>query len=293
MHSCSISLTRLLYSTFPGTGQIDWVGRCHNLTKLYLDCSSNRPIPLQRFAELAQMSTWPLLEDLYIGSTSGTDKQLSTILYHLPPLKRWTLESGDLGLASAARLQDQHFDGLMTLRMLKVETFTSPMALQVLLHYSQLGVFEAPRISLVDFRMFPQPWVCRRLWRPVVFFAITATTSISKDDDGRTESLFFEQLSKPEQLEEIDVSQPIRYGYQPIYEPAPQWRLDRGLAQLSILSRPQRLTCDNTKQTMRVEDVGWMLTQWPLFRQFSWCISPDRNTQRLISAMLKKRRVFT
>ncbi|KAF9152108.1 hypothetical protein BG015_005767 [Linnemannia schmuckeri] len=286
-------LTRLRYNTvdftFPGSAQVEWVGKCRSLRKLHWECEAGL-IPLQRFTALAQNSTWPLLEDLCLGGTSGADEQFSAILQHLPSLKHWTLKSGDFGPTSIAQLRDRHFISLTTLRMPKVSTFTSRMALEVLSSCSQLEVFEARRISLEDFGLFPQPWACRRLRRLVVFFSMA-----DNKDNNEANSLLFEQLSRLEQLEEIDVSQTTRYGsdYKLIYEPAPQWRLDHGLAQLSTLTRLWRLTCDSTKQDMRIEDVEWMLAHWPLLRRFSWLVSLDTHTQKLISAKLKKRGIFT
>ncbi|KAF9152104.1 hypothetical protein BG015_005763 [Linnemannia schmuckeri] len=265
-------------------GQVDWVGKCRNLTQFRWQFST-RLIPLQQFANLAQMSTWPLLEDLRIGRTSGTDEQLGIILHHLSPLKHWALKSGDFGPSAFHQLRDRHFDSLTTLRMAKVDTFTSPMALAALSYCSQLKVFEAGRISLEDLHLSSRPWACRRLKRLKTFF----TMGDSKDNE--TETLFFEQLSKMEQLEEIDVSQTPRLGsdYKAIYEPAPQWRLDHGLSRMSTLSRLWSFKCDRTMQDMRVEDVEWMLAHWPLLRMFSRSVSLGKDTQRLITALIEQR----
>ncbi|KAF9328826.1 hypothetical protein BGZ91_000820 [Linnemannia elongata] len=285
-------LKRLCYNTLdlilPGSTQVEWVGMCHNLTKFHWECDRGL-IPLQRFADLAQISTWPMLEDFRIGSTSGTDWQFSTILRHLPPLKHWALKSGGFGVSAFDQLRDRHFDSLKTLHISNVDTFTSQMAMEVLLHCSQLEVFEARRISLEDLGLTPGPWACRRLRRLVVFF------TMDNNQDINLTTMLFEQLSKLELLQEIDVSQKICYGwdYNLISEPAPQWRLDHGLAQLSTLPRLWRLTCYGTRQDMRVEDVEWMLAHWPLLREFSWLISRDADTQKAITAMLKKRKIFT
>ncbi|KAG0286138.1 hypothetical protein BGZ96_009741 [Linnemannia gamsii] len=261
-------LKRLRYKSmdfaFPAPGLLNWLGKCRNITKFRWQCSS-RLIPLQQFADLAQMSLCPSLEDLHIGKTSGTDGQLGIIIRHLPPLKHWTLKSGNFGPTSFAELQDRHFGSLTTLSMPKVDTFTSHMALKALSYCSQLEVFEARRISLEDLRLSPRPWTCRRLRRLKVFFTMAASKDIV------SETLLLEQLSRLEQLEEIDVSQMPRLGpdYKAVYEPAPQWRLDHGLAQLAPLSRLWSFKCENTMQDMRVEDVKWLLAQWPLLRQFS------------------------
>ncbi|KAF8948413.1 hypothetical protein BGZ47_004995 [Haplosporangium gracile] len=281
-------LRRLRYKSTDFTphapGQVDWVGKCRNLTQFRWQCST-RLIPLERFANLAQMSTWPLLEDLRIGRTSGTDEQLGIILHHLSPLKHWALKSGDFGPSAFDQLRDRHFDSLTTLRMPKVDTFTSPMALAALSYCSQLEVIEAHRISLKDLHLPSRPWACRRLKRLKAFFTLD-----DNKDDG-TETLFFEQLSKLQQLEEIDVSQTPRLGsdYKAIYEPAPQWRLDHGLSRISALSRLWSFKCDRTMQNMRVEDVEWMLAHWPLLRLFSWSVSLDKDTQRLITTLIEQR----
>ncbi|KAK5817038.1 hypothetical protein F5H01DRAFT_342285 [Linnemannia elongata] len=281
-------LKRLRYKStdFPphATGQVDWIGKCCNLTQFRWQCEL-RLIPLQRFADLAQMSTWPLLEDFRLGKTSGTDEQLGVILGHLPPLKHWKLKSGSFGPLAFDQLRSRHFDRLTTLRMPKVGTFTSHMALETLSHCPQLEVFEACRISLEDLSLPPRPWVCRRLRRLAVFFTVAGNQG-----DG-AETLFFEQLSRLEQLEDIDVSQTPRLGsdYKSIFEPAPQWRLDHGLSRLSTLPRLRSFKCDRAMQDMRMEDVEWMLVHWPLLRVFSRRVSLDKEAQRLITALIEER----
>ncbi|KAK3836377.1 MAG: hypothetical protein JOS17DRAFT_477269 [Linnemannia elongata] len=284
-------LKRLSYHaldfTFPGSAQVEWVGKCHNLTKFHWK-SDGTLIPLHQFVDLAQMSTWPFLEDFHLGGTSGTDEQLGIILGHLPPLKRWVLDSGRFGPLAFDQLRNRHFDSITTLRMPKVDTFTSHMALETLSHCPQLEVFEACRISLENLCLYPRPWACRCLRRLVVFF------TMENNQDINLTTMLFEQLSKLEQLQEIDVSQTVHYDWDLnlVSDPAPQWRLDHGLAQLSTLPRLWRLTCNSTRQDMRVEDVEWMLANWPLLRQFSWLVSRDVETQGAISVMLKKRKVF-
>ncbi|KAK3836375.1 MAG: hypothetical protein JOS17DRAFT_787549 [Linnemannia elongata] len=265
-------------------GLVDWIGKCFNLTQFRWQYGV-RLIPLQQFADLALISTWPLLEDIRIGKTSGTDEQLGVILGHLPPLKHWKLKSGCFGQLAFDQLRDRHFGSITTLRMPKVNTFTSHMALETLSNCPQLEVFEACRISLEDLCLYPRPWACRRLRRLVVF-----VTMASNQGDG-TETLFFEQLSRLEQLEDIDVSQTplLDSDYRAIFEPAPQWRLDHGLSQLSTLSQLRSFKCNRAMQDMRVEDVEWMLEHWPLLRVFSRRVSLDKDAQRLITALIEER----
>ncbi|KAG0063999.1 hypothetical protein BGZ89_009455 [Linnemannia elongata] len=65
---------------------------------------------------------------------------------------------------------------------------------------SLLEDFRVPRISVTDLKLTTQPWVCHGLKRLSVFFA-------SDPVDPHADSLVFEQQSRLQWLESLDVSQ--------------------------------------------------------------------------------------
>ncbi|KAG0286137.1 hypothetical protein BGZ96_009740 [Linnemannia gamsii] len=267
--------------------RLDWIGKLYNLRALKYSSEYDNPIPLNNFAVLAAIPAWPLLESLELGPTSGSDGEFAIMLHNLPPLRQWSLRTGDFGPASFTQLRDRHFDNLTTLRMSSVTTFTGPMALEALSGCPNLEVFKACCISLKDLRQVPQPWICRRLKQLKVFFV--ANTEDSKSD---TVTLF-RQLSRLELLEHIDndLDYISATNARSIRGQAPKWRLDHGLTQLSTLSRLILFESKDTEHDMRLEDVQWMLEHWPRLIIFTCkSPSPDPATRDLISALLKQRK---
>lgn len=268
--------------------RLDWIGKLHNLRHFQYSPEYNNPLPLHNVAVLAAMSAWPLLESLELGSTSGSDGDFAILLHHLPPLRQWSLETGDFGPASFTRLRDRHFNSLTTLCMSSVTTFTSPMALETLSGCPNLEVFKARCISLEDLRQFPQPWICHRLRQLKVFFAA------SMEDSKADTAMLFRQLSRLELLEHIDNNPDYISGTNNslIRRPAPQWRLDHGLAQLSTLSRLILFRSKYTEHDMRLEDVQWMVHHWPRLTAFEVeSPSPDPATRDFVSALLEQRNI--
>ncbi|KAG0075816.1 hypothetical protein BGZ90_009474 [Linnemannia elongata] len=138
--------------------------------------------------------------------------------------------------------------------------------LDALLQCHQLEDFRVPRISVTDLKLTPQPWVCHGLKRLSVFFA-------SDPVDPSADSLVFEQLSRLQWLESLDVSQQhewfesivVSQHHNPdvIWSPSIEstvlqtvkLRLDSGLEQLATLTRLRSFIFYNTGQNMEGDDV--------------------------------------
>ena len=70
-----------------------------------------------------------------------------------------------------------------------------------------------------------------------------------------------------------------------------QLRLDRGLAQLSNLTRLWTVRTESTGQELRSEDVEWMLEHWPLLTRLSGKLSSDTDIEERLVGLLVDRRV--
>ncbi|KAF9097885.1 hypothetical protein BGX29_007875 [Mortierella sp. GBA35] len=307
-------LERLNYSLLDRPRQpanlLKWIGTCSNLTRLHWGCDtgsspghiplqdidttpvwgfvhtdiSSTPGVLQDFINLAERSAWPQLDDLDLQNLPGSDEQFAALLGHLPPLKYLSLPPARGGGAAYFEpLRGRHFDSLRSLNVSAFRGFESSKALKVLQNCPQLEEYAARRVSLKDLRSSPLAWVCLGLKRLTVFFASDC------DEPGPGDStLLFDQLSRLNRLELLDVSQTWEYIIhgQVTLEKAPQWRLNSGLSQLSTLTRLQHFNVAKTGQDFNDEDIDWMLVHWPRLEKVSLCDSADKGIQ---NALIKKR----
>ncbi|KAF9925709.1 hypothetical protein FBU30_004575 [Linnemannia zychae] len=146
-------LKRLHYSTSDGTMStlLKWLPNCRNLKDL--KCITRiEPIEVQSFANIVK-ETWPFMESLELGSTSGTDEVFAILMRSLPALKNWGLGGGSFGLEAFTQLRNRHFDTLTTLRMANIDLFSSEMVLEleeidVSRPYGRMTVSPAPQWRL-------------------------------------------------------------------------------------------------------------------------------------------------
>ncbi|KAF9139912.1 hypothetical protein BGX30_007327 [Mortierella sp. GBA39] len=257
-----------------------WMQGCRNLTRLHW----SEPIPIRDGATMTVLPAWPLLEDFQVHSGRGSEEELAdVILRHLPPLKHLKLEGGPFGRACFSRLRDRHFETLRTLSLTGPCSMTSRMALDVLLNCATLEVLEVAYIAIEDLRETPQPWACRGLRR----FHGTVESSYKG-----MHTLFFEQLSRLQLLEEVDLNGDMMVHYVDLkgYS-SPRWRLDSGLGLLSTVTRLKKLDLHGYTQDLRQEDVEWMLNQWPLLERLSGGLSYNNGRDGRFKALIKQRGV--
>lgn len=104
--------------------------------------------------------------------------------------------------------------------------------------------------------------------------------------------MFFEQLSRLANLEEFDISRSMLDDAQEDPQlPVLQLRLDRGLAQLSTLTRLWTVNAGSTGQELSSEDVEWMLDHWPFLKRLRGQLSSDMDIEERLVGMLVDRRV--
>ncbi|KAF9289452.1 hypothetical protein BGZ88_007730 [Linnemannia elongata] len=140
---------------------------------------------------------------IYYGDDSrSTQKKMMLNVDHLKNHAEWVqiIGYGPLPSSALAISNGRLFPSLKSLHLTGCCKVTSRMALDALLQYHELEDFRVPRISVTDLKLTPQPWVCHGLKRLSVFFA-------SDPVDPRADSLVFEQLSRLQWLESLDVSQ--------------------------------------------------------------------------------------
>ncbi|KAG0077603.1 hypothetical protein BGZ90_006876 [Linnemannia elongata] len=226
-------------------------------------------------------------EDLSLEEFGWNDDETARLFFsHLGPLKHLRMTRGNLGPRSFDLLRERHFDSLRTFCVENYRNVTSEMMLGVLQNCSQLEVFEARRMPLLDLRANPGPWTCLGLRR----FRVILETDPA---DPEVDRMFFEQLSRLTNLEVFDISWPFLKGvaWEDPQQPAPLLRLDRGLGQLSTLIQLRTVNVESTGQELSIEDVEWMLEHWPLLTRLSGQLSSDTDIEERLSGLLVDRRV--
>ncbi|KAF9152463.1 hypothetical protein BG015_005225 [Linnemannia schmuckeri] len=270
---------------------LEFISRCRGLTTLRLECGSWE-FPAGAFLAYLERSTWPLLDDLTLDYGTQLDEDFSAIIRELPPLKQFRLEPYRFGghwfgPQSFGYLGRCHFATLRNLNMGRCASFSSRMALVALQNCHLLEEFSTQRICVFELAS-SRPWVCLGLKRLASHF---------NGNLGRSGIPVFTQLSRLTNLEEIDTSVMDCYetdyyesggGYGTI-DKGPQWRLDQGLERLSTLTQIRKLTLNKKGQDLVVEDLEWMLKQWPLLDTLAGNFSSDPSMQEQLVAMVEKR----
>ncbi|KAF9123279.1 hypothetical protein BG015_005349, partial [Linnemannia schmuckeri] len=236
-----------------------WMGTCSNLTRLHWGGT----IPIEQLATVTERPVWPHLEDFSLEYVRGSDEDLAAyILSHLPPLKHLKLSIGYLGPACFGILQERHLDSLRTLSMPGTKMATRKMALDILLQSPKLVAFKVLSIDLRDLRSNPQPWACRAPKHLQATFE-------SDPNDPEADILLLKQLSKLVHLEGLNVrsySTPIDFIDSVITEPSP--------------------SCIRAGRDLEIEDIEWMMDQWPLLKTLSGRFTLDSTTQDTLMALI-------
>ncbi|KAG0371664.1 hypothetical protein BGX24_001352, partial [Mortierella sp. AD032] len=249
---------------------LEMFNSCPNLTMLRWKVNT-ATFPLDDFSQLAEQQVWPYMEDLYAMALGASDERLAMVMGRLPHLKRFGLGSGDFGPLCFEQLRRRFSGSLTSLDLASCFGFTSPMALEVLLHCRHLEQFKAAIISLKDLRLTPQLWACVRLRHVNVFF-------VRDGGDPSSDWLIFDQLSRLKYLETIDVSQKrpfMNVAGEMLPLQAPQWKLSSGMASLATLKHLRSLSFEGTGQNLWKEDIEWMVAHWPLLAQLRGSLARD------------------
>ncbi|KAG0371779.1 hypothetical protein BGX24_001177 [Mortierella sp. AD032] len=177
--------------------------RYRNLKRLSW-CRSRSQFSMEGLAWHLEQQRRPQLEELCLSGAIASDQELATVVCRLPlSLKSFELGSGDFGPLCFRHLQERYFGTLVNLNLEGCDTFTSRMALDVLLNCHRLEEFKAAAISLSDLYSTPKPWVCLGLLLLKVTFINDINdnnedNSIDRINNGN--ALVFEQESRLKRL---------------------------------------------------------------------------------------------
>ncbi|KAF9146657.1 hypothetical protein BGX30_011849 [Mortierella sp. GBA39] len=270
---------------------VKWFKMCSNLTKLHI-LNNYAEFPIEAFAKALELQTWAQLTDLALTGSGGSDDPLSLVTRQLPPLGRFQHESAGFGPRSFAFLQPRLFDNVKTLDIQRCNGLLSRTILDILTGCSLLEVLKAFSVSVSDPRSNPESWICLRPKHLEVFFVTDSTRS---NDDGE---LVFKQLSRLERLETLNLNVHHTWALSwDIFSRAKKlsslrWRLDSGLQHLSTLRRLRTLTIDSLRHDAQMEDVQWMLVQWPVLETVTCSLSQDPLTRKRFVNLFRQHNVI-
>lgn len=270
-------------------GHLAWIMRCPNLTALEWR-TNGRDFPGWQLVDAIRRNTWPHLDSFEIIGTHFEDERSALILEYLPPLQVFRLPSRTLSRLSYGQLQRRHFATLRVLDMDGCHLFTGEMVLSVLSGCPFLEDLSAPYFTasgMWKHEPTRRTWICLGLRRLKVYIARDR-----KHPDA--DQLVFEQLSKLVQLEELDL------GDDPLCSLEDsrrmelrsrgglQLHLDSGLGRLAGLKNLFSVGFRGTAQNLRVEEIGWMLKNWPELEEVSGSLSGDSKTHAVLKEMLEQ-----
>ncbi|KAF9146655.1 hypothetical protein BGX30_011847 [Mortierella sp. GBA39] len=239
----------------------DWFKQCPNLTKLHWELFY-ASIPVEAWAQAMERKTWPDLEDLSLKELHAEDDEdLAVMFAHLPPLRRFTLQSYKFGQQAFLALQNQLFASIRVLDMSETYKFTSQMAVKALEQCVHLEVFRAVLINVEDLR---GPWLCEGLKNLRVLFVTESEVS---------NEIAFHRLSVMSQLEECYFSQTFLVEYRrdlivPETAYPLQWKLGLGLERLVRLKKLKTIAFkDAAQKDMGVDELVWLKENLPALKE--------------------------
>lgn len=275
-------------------GQLAWIMCCPNLTALEWRTGNSR-FPSRQLVEAIRQNTWPNLESFQLTGANLEEDKSSLIVQHLPPLHVFRLSSRTLSKLSFNQLQQRHFATLRILDLNGCALITSEMVLSVLSGCPLLEDLSAPYFTARDLRQREparRAWICFGLRRLKVYI-------IRDREHPHADQLVFEQLSKLVQLEQLELGDdPLRdlnvvLAQNLRSQGALQLRLDSGLDRLAGLKSLFAVEFHGTAQTMRVQEMEWMMENWPELEEVSGKLSRNSQTHALLKEMLEKRDIST
>ncbi|KAF9089935.1 hypothetical protein BGX23_006359 [Mortierella sp. AD031] len=273
---------------------LDWLKRCPNLTKIRWEISES-DFPIAQFAQALEQTTWRQLQDLCLTGIVEPDEQLATVIRQLPPLGRLQMVTGTFGPQCFDWLRIRLFGTIRVLHLRECVKLTSRMVLEILHQCVHLEDLEAFHVAFSDLRANPQPWACRGLRRLRLYF----DNDSQDDDDAEVDfsETVFRQLSRLEQLEDLEVDEDFMWEYSAglmveLKKKGPiLWRLDSGLGLLINLRRLRTVRVEKTFTSARLEDVVWMLRHWPRLRELTGQFTQDRDDWGAIIGLFKARSI--
>ncbi|KAF9109832.1 hypothetical protein BGX27_007149 [Mortierella sp. AM989] len=249
------------------------------------------------FLNTLSMDPWPLhqLETLELSLIQAKDSDIAGLLNQLHQLKELKMVGTMFGpLSLAAILADKEVnsrrrrlcDSVETLLLGSCSDVTSKMLQALLSNCRKLKLITADKITVHDIA-YGEEWVCDDIEFLIVHItAYEAGNSPGSQSSADMERLVFHCLSKLVKLKGLILTNNMMCdGTRTI-----NLRLGAGLELLKDLKELRELRFHlDFHQTMGVEEVRWIMGNWPKIESLGGRVNQDPAIQNQISAILKEK----
>ncbi|KAG0198851.1 hypothetical protein BGX28_007764 [Mortierella sp. GBA30] len=278
-----------------GEDRLNLVRRCPNLTHLglclpseYQDPDTIKPaISSKNLIKLMELGTWKHLDSIDIDNllhrNDYTDAYLSILISKVPTAWKEVFFRRSLFGPQAFRQLTQECN-LRVLRVVDVKEssgVTSAMIQQLLTKCPELTTLAATKLHVKDIK---QPWVCTKLR------SLSIIVHGLEDGSQEKQNLYYDRLSSLAQLEELVLG----YGYLMPRENLKQLKLhlDHGLQKLASLKHLRLLTFCGSQQSMRREEVVWMIRHLRNLQEVSGSLhSADFTKEKALKVMFEQNNI--
>ncbi|KAK3810307.1 MAG: hypothetical protein J3Q66DRAFT_352737 [Benniella sp.] len=270
------SLSLVLNYGMSQNDQLAWIRRCTRLRRLqWRALCFPRQFPIEEFTQSVVEKTWPELEDLSLVRCGASDQQLSLIISGMRRVLGLSVTYGDLRELSMAALRP-HFPWIRHLDVLRNFGSTKELTVEVLRRCPRLETLRANRIPAHEVIEGPR-WACEKTlkvlevcFQVVAGVAGAAGTTRGEEDEGKEgkerkeRNRLLERIARLVQLERLDIS---NQDESPMEVSSVVLSKKKGMEQLGRLTHLREVCVEYTQQESTVEDVEWMIQQWPSLRR--------------------------
>ncbi|KAF9347273.1 hypothetical protein BGX26_001241 [Mortierella sp. AD094] len=272
--------------------QFDAIRRCPRL-RMYHTMYLRDHVPISGL--IPAISQCRELSDLELMSFLAIipDEVLAQIIKSCNRVTSLGLISTGYGSLGVQALR-QHFCSLTRLRLTGCPNFTSAIILEVLTSCPALIKIKADSLEARDIlgvvveakrsKLYPRDWVCLKLRS----FNVSICGLKGKPNEWHRQILH--QLSRLKKLEELAIG---HYGEEVSFSrDGLDLRLEKGLAILADLKQLKKIDFFGLWQRLDVQDVEWMLREWPDLENFEGRSNANKPTRLSVDRVLNDARVY-
>jgi hypothetical protein len=230
--------------------QLAWIIQLDQLRRLsWVIRADFEYFPIEDFTRCLPYLTE--LEDIHLGDSRASDRQLSLIIQGIQRVIGLAVTRAELDVRSKEALRP-HFPWIRKLDISNSSGYVSKFVLEVLRSCPQLENLKTDKIHAGDC-VDGTPWACDTSLK-----TLEVCFEVSQWERAEQQEVVMSKLARLKNLEVLDVSD--RESLENVL--TVEFRLNRGLAQLSALTRLTTLTITRTIQQSTQDDVEWMIKHW-------------------------------
>jgi len=195
------------------------------------------------------------------------------------PMEKLSLKKNWFGETAWSHIQQSHHR--YSLKILELKGIRGKMVQEILCTLPNLTSISAPWIQDVDILEDPRPWICSGLTK------LSVCIDLVKKETSQ--QMIFERLGDLKSLETLVLSKVESRGRN--HRPMDKveflsFRLDHGLDSLRELRKLSCLGVLELFQELSVEEVRWMMENWPRLRHVFGSLHPNGSVDQTLRWIL-------